>query len=131
MAKALARRPIVATVRRRSGPSPVVAKLKKQLATARARKRESKSVNLMTAAVVTAAAFGLGYMQKSGSAPTDILGVNAPLAIGVLGAVALPHFVGGTVGRIGSQVGLAALAVGGMQVGAGAPVMSGTGGGWG
>jgi hypothetical protein len=126
MAK-LARRRHVATATVRRGPSPTIAKLHKKLAAARARKKESKSVNAMTALVVTGAALGLGYLQKGGNMPPTLLGLNAPLVVGAVGAFAVPHFVGGTVGRLASHVGLGALAVAGVQIGGGAPVMSGDG----
>jgi len=110
---------------KRRGPSPALVKAQARLENMKKRKKESKAVGAMTALTVLGAAAGLGYLQSQSKVPPTIFGFNAPLVVGAVATFGVPYFVGGTIGRVSSHVGLASLAVGGVQVGAGAPVMSG------
>ncbi len=124
--------PVAATGSVRKHSNRALAKVKEELAkvkaSSRANRKESMPVSLTTALVVGATAFGVGWAQAQQKAPATLGGVNAPLVVGAVG-LGLPYlpFVKGAVSRISSQVGVAALAVGALQIGAGSPVMSGDG----
>ena len=121
MATALARR-TAPTVRR--GPSPMVAKLKNELAKTRARARARGAAggapSLMTDALVVVGAAGFGLAESKAVVPSRLGPVDTALVIGGVGALLIPRFVSGTPGRVVHDVTLGALAIASYKLGGGA-----------
>lgn len=117
----------------RRGPSPLVAKLKKRLESARKSARKAKMPKVMADVVTVAGAAALGAAQKQGIVPARIGPVDTSLAVGAIGAFLLPRFIGGKASQLVHDASLGVLAVAAHQIASGATTALGDdpgGAGW-
>lgn len=121
MASKLARRTTVSAPRR--GPSPLVAKLKNEVAKARSRARAARSSGgtpLVRDALVVGGAAGFGLAESKAYVPSRLGPVDTALVVGGVGALVVPRVIGGAPARVIHDLTLGALAVAAYKLGGGA-----------